>query len=104
MPQGERPKPPGLRLRPGAETRREPRRPLRAGDQEEAETSEITAAGHRRRTGDRKDGQPPSQRRRATLPKTLRIRPRAAIAAAGLRGATSPLALTDAPADVLPGH
>src|SRR5207253_7462658 len=91
----------GLRLRPGAETRREARRPLRAGDQEEAEASEITAAGHRRRTGDRKDGQPPSQRRRATLPQTMRIRPRVVIAGAGFGGLTCARALKHAPVDVL---
>ena len=41
LPQGEGPEPAGLRFRPGPQARRQAGRPVRAGDQEEAEAPEI---------------------------------------------------------------
>ncbi|TME04369.1 MAG: NAD(P)/FAD-dependent oxidoreductase [Chloroflexi bacterium] len=102
MPEGQGPEPPGIRLRAGAEARRQARGPLRARDQEEAEAAEIAAPGHRRHTGDREDGQPAAQRRRPAISAAVSIRrPRVVIAGAGFGGLTCARGLKHAPVDVL---
>ena len=63
VPQGRRPQPPGLRLRPGPGARRQARRPVRAGAQEEAEAAQIARRGDWRSRRAGEDGQPPSQHR-----------------------------------------
>src|SRR5438309_8489231 len=102
MPEGQGPEPPGIRLRAGAEARRQARGPLRARDQEEAEAAEIAAPGHRRHTGDREDGQPAAQRRRPAISAAVSIRrPRVVIAGAGFAGPTCARGLKGAQVDVL---